>query len=545
MTEKKNEEEQEKQLKKRRVSKKELKQEIKGQVIPEEDRKATQEDYLQFAEDLFEDSELSKDVIESLFKESFKLIKTPDGFQSFVENIKDSLKGVQKIAEDFQLTMKDFQMPLEAYFQQVEKRNVLLKEKFEFYGVEFALNDIDRDIQLMQKVLDGDVRSESLLLKLYLQKAFYMHTFKYMKKIPDGERPYSEFISNLSKELPEIDLTELQDEKLKKKLKRLLAIYRRLFKELQKEPQAKMTMNIFNGLMHNEQKKKEDLEAAADLQKDVRKDVKRQYEKVLSEVMLSEKLHIYKKRVIQSLATILSNRNYSGKKNIVSFEEDALGGKVEVMTIKTTYKEIFEYAGARADSQGRFSGDEAKKLKEHLHELSGQLIPIFIQKGKYRKLYRQPLFVIYGDSLDSEGNTTISLQIFPSMYEGADNNFIQFAKNDLQELKELASSGKIRLEKLYDLCLYFKSYDNGVMKISEEKLAERSGLKNDFDRSKKKRVRENLKELLELSKKGEYISSYRKTKDIYIITLNPKKCKRINFKKAISEGNNKRKNKQK
>lgn len=587
MTEKKNEEEQEKQVKKERVTMQELMQKLEGQVIPEGDKKATKEDYLKLAEDFFssegllEGSDLQKitkafekaaktnnltfekiesmnkvnerlfeglkvpeltgDVIENIFKKSFNLIKTPEGFQTFISSIQDSLKGAQRIAEDFQETMQAIAKPLEEYFQRAEKRKAFLKEKFEFYGVEFALYDLEKDIQLMQKVLDGDVKTEDLFLKLYLQEAFYMHTFKYMEKIPDGDKPYSEFIRNISKELPKIDLSELQDEKLKKKLKRLLAIYRRLFKEMQKEPQAKMTMSIFNGLMHNEQKKKEDLEAAADIQRDVRRDIKRQYEKVLSEVMLSEKLHIYKKKIIQSLAVILSNRNYSGKKNVVMLEGNA--EDINVITIQTSYNEILEYAGMEKDEKGRFSGQERQELVKHLHELSGKMIPIFIQKGKYRKLCRHPLFVVYEDSLDSEGNTTVSLQIFPAMYEGIDNNFIQFAKNELQVLKELAPSR--RFEKLYDLCLFLKTIDINPLKISEEKLAERAGLKNDYDRSKKKRVRENLKKLLELSKEGEYISSFRKAKDIYIIHLNPKKCKRINFKKSISEGNNKQKNKQK
>jgi len=122
------------------------------------------------------------------------------------------------------------------------------------------------------------------------------------------------------------------------------------------------------------------------------------------------------------------------------------------------------------------------------------------------------------------------------MYEGADNNFIQFGKHELQELKELAATKNKNIEPLYDLCLFFKSYDNSFMRISEEKLAERAGMKKYFKENRKSLLRKKLKELLELCIKGKYIHSYKKIKNNYEIRINPKKCKRINFKRAISEG---------
>jgi len=395
-----------------------------------------------------------------------------------------------------------------------------LKECFAFYGVAFRLYNLDTDITLFQKVLDANTHSEPAVLHSYLRETFHHNHFReYIKDSADKER-----------EFPLVEIPE--DAPDKKKLKRLLAISRKLFKELRKEPQAKMTMNLANALVRNGKKKKEDLAKAGEMQRDVR----RLYGKALSEVMLSENLNIYEKRIIHSLTAILSDRNYSGKMNFVGLEESALGDKVAVMTLKTSYKEIFECAGATKDGHGRFSGAEAKRLKEHLQGLSGQMIPIIIQKGEYRMVYRQPLFLIYGDSIDSEGNSTLSLQVFPSMYEGSDNNFIQFGKHELQELKKLAATKNKNIEPLYDLCLFFKSYDNSFMRISEEKLAERAGMKKYFEEGRKSLVKRKLEELLELCKKGEYIRSYRKSKDNYEIRPNPKKCKRINFKRAITEG---------
>jgi len=420
---------------------------------------------------------------------------------------------LEELAKSIEETMETDSPEEEAFEQNLE-------DCFKFYGMDYKLYDLDTDIEFFQKVLDANTHTEPEIFYRYFTETFHYKHFKnYIKDSCDKERDF-----------PLVEIPE--DAPNKKKLKRLLAISKKLFKEMQKVPQAKMPINISNTLMHNEQKKKEDLEKAAEMHREI----KRQYEKILSEVLLSEKMNIYKKRIIQSISVILSNRNYSGKKNFVGLEEAALGDKVEVMTLKTTLKEILEYAGATKDDLGRFSGEEAKRLKEHFHELSGQMVPIIIQKGEYRKLYRQPLFLIYGDSIDSEGKSTLSLQIFPSMYEGADNNFIQFGKNEIRELKELATSGHKKFEPLYDLSLFFKGYDNAFMRISEEKLAERAGMKKTYEASKKKRVRKNLRELLELCKKGEYIHSYKKVKDNYEIRLNPKKCKRINFKQAISEG---------
>jgi len=399
-----------------------------------------------------------------------------------------------------------------------------LKERFEYYGMAFQLFNLDTDIALFQKVLDTNTYTEPDILYRYLTETFHNNHFReYIQPSADKERSF-----------PLVEIPE--DAPNKKKLKRLLAIARKLFRQMQKEPQAKMPMNLANALIRNGEKKKKDLEKAAEMHRNI----KQRYRQILSEVMLSEELNIYEKRVIHALAAILSNRNYSGTMNYVGLEEAALGEKIEVMTLKTNYKEIFEYAGATKDDLGRFSGAEAKRLKEHLHGLSGQMVPIIIQKGEYRMLYRQPLFFIYGDSIDSEGNSTLSLQIFPSMYEGADNNFIQFGKHELQELKELATSRHKKIEPLYDLCLFFKGYDNAFMRVSEEKLAERSGMKKAYEASKKKRVRKNLRELLELCKKGEYIHSYKKVKGNYEIRLNPKKCKRINFKRALSNPGKKR-----
>jgi len=398
-----------------------------------------------------------------------------------------------------------------------------LKECFEYYGMTFQLFNLDTDIALFQKVLDANTHTEPEILYSYLVETFHNNHFReYIQSSADKERSF-----------PLVKIPENAPNK--KKLKRLLAISRKLFRQMQKEPQAKMPINLANALIRNGEKKEKDLEKATEMHRNI----KQRYKQILSEVMLSEELNIYEKRVIQALTAILSDRNYSGMMNYVGLEEASLGEKIEVMTLKTSYKEIFECAGATKDDLGRFSGAEAKRLKERLHGLSGQMVPIIIQKGEYRMLYRQPLFLIYGDSIDLEGNSTLSLQIFPSMYEGADNNFIQFGKHELQELKELAATKNKNIEPLYDICLFFKSYDNPFMRISEEKLAERAGMKKAYEASKKKRVRKNLRELLELCKKGEYIHSYKKVKDNYEIRLNPKKCKRINFKRALSEGKKK------